>query len=125
MPYNIKKAYNYLQDICFSVSCLCGLRKTFFPLKHLCATCASPFLIYFIKKCAFALRVSDKFDIFAMDLRLNKPFSKTYLLYSLSFTTEKRANAHKELPRKGADFSHICAWFVVNREAYGESLRLF
>jgi len=25
----------------------------------------------------------------------------------------------------GADFSRICAWFVVNREAYGEGLRLF
>jgi len=24
----------------------------------------------------------------------------------------------------GADFSRICAWFVVNREAYGEGLRL-
>ena len=30
----------------------------------------------------------------------------------------------KELPRMGADFSRICAWFVVNREAYGEGLRL-
>ena len=25
----------------------------------------------------------------------------------------------------GADFSHICVWFVVNQEAYGEGLRLF
>ena len=25
----------------------------------------------------------------------------------------------------GADFSRICVWFVVNRVAYGEGLRLF
>lgn len=29
-----------------------------------------------------------------------------------------------ELHLQGADFSHIHVWFVVNREAYGEGLRL-
>ena len=38
---------------------------------------------------------------------------------------EKEQMHIKELPRMGADFSRICAWFVVNREAYSESLRLF
>lgn len=37
---------------------------------------------------------------------------------------EKEQMRIKELPHMGADFSSICAWFVVNREAYGEGLRL-
>ena len=53
------------QGISFSDSCLRSLCKTIFSRKHLCTTFASPFLIYFIINCAFMLRVSYKFAIFA------------------------------------------------------------
>ena len=66
------------------------------------------------------------FNYFVYICTRNPKGKRTYLLYSLSFTTTRKEQMHiKELPHMGADFSRICAWFVVNREAYGEGLRLF
>ena len=65
------------------------------------------------------------FNYFVYICTRNPKGKRTYLLYSLSFTTTRKEQMHiKELPHMGADFSRICAWFVVNREAYGEGLRL-
>ena len=51
---------------------------------------------------------------------------KIYLLNSLTITTrEQSKQLLLGLALYRCRFSHIQLWFVVNREAYGESLRLF
>ena len=62
------------------------------------------------------------FAIFATAIRKE---SKTYLLCSLSFTTTRKSKCTLRSCPIWAQISRICAWFVVNREAYGEGLRLF
>jgi hypothetical protein len=70
------------------------------------------------------LSVSDcqKFCTFAVAIRKER---MTYLLDSLSFTTTRKSNTCYWSCTLRAQISRIHVWFVVNREAYGEGLRLF
>ena len=64
----------------------------------------------------------QKFSNFAVAIRKER---MTYLLDSLSFTTTRKSNTCYWSCTLRAQISRIHVWFVVNREAYGEGLRLF
>jgi hypothetical protein len=61
-------------------------------------------MMYTTKKKKFFLQIYYEKDIFAAQSERN---ARHILLDSFSFTTTRKSNAHKELPRMGADFYRI------------------